>query len=61
MVQLDSSSRAFGLTTKELILLTQMCDMDILSVCVDFGKEGVHQIQPIVIQFPVKFKYGTAE
>lgn len=35
--------------------------MGIPSVCVDIGKEGIHQIQPKVIQFPAKFKYGTAE
>lgn len=61
MMQLDSSSRSFGLTTKKLILLTQMYDMGIPSVCVGFGKESIHQIHPKVIQFPAKFKYGSVE
>src|SRR5271154_5268824 len=39
----------------------QMYETDIPSVCIDFGNDGVHTIQPKSIQFPAKFSYGNAE
>lgn len=39
----------------------QMYDTDIPSVRIDFGKDGVHLIQPKSVQFPAKYSHGTAE
>ncbi|GFY57493.1 ATP-dependent DNA helicase [Trichonephila inaurata madagascariensis] len=39
----------------------QMYDTDIPSVHIDFYKDGVHFIQPKIMQFPAKYSHGTAE
>lgn len=39
----------------------QMYETDIPSIKVNFGNEGEHLIQPIGIQFPAKYSYGTVE
>ncbi|GFT71150.1 ATP-dependent DNA helicase [Trichonephila clavipes] len=39
----------------------QMYDTDIPSVHIDFGKDGVHLIQPKTVQFLAKYSYDTAE
>ncbi|GFR28760.1 ATP-dependent DNA helicase [Trichonephila clavata] len=39
----------------------QMYDTGISSVRIDFGKDGVHLIQPKTVQFPAKYSHGTAE
>jgi len=39
----------------------QMYETDIPSVRIDFGNDGIHVIEPISIQFPAKFNYGTIE
>ncbi|GBL79080.1 ATP-dependent DNA helicase PIF1 [Araneus ventricosus] len=39
----------------------QVYDQDIPSVKIDLGSVGVHVVQPISIQFPAKYYYGTAE
>ncbi|GFQ84381.1 ATP-dependent DNA helicase [Trichonephila clavata] len=39
----------------------QISDTDIPSVRIDFGKDGVHLIQPKAVQFPAKYSHGTAE
>jgi len=31
------------------------------SICIDFGRDGIHKIEPITIQFPAMRSYGTAE
>nr|XP_023017088.1 ATP-dependent DNA helicase RRM3-like [Leptinotarsa decemlineata] len=38
-----------------------MYDTEIPSVRFDFGKDGIHVIQPKSVQFPAKFIHGTAE
>ena len=39
----------------------QIYETDIPSISVDFGHDGIHEVQPKSIQFPAKFSYGTAE
>ena len=39
----------------------QMYESDIPSVRIDFGRDGIHLVSPISIQFPAKNSYGTAE
>ncbi|KAG5685132.1 hypothetical protein PVAND_014326 [Polypedilum vanderplanki] len=39
----------------------QMYDTDIPSVRVDFGRDGIHLIQPRSVQFPALRNYGTIE
>ncbi|GFS64628.1 hypothetical protein TNCV_4684591 [Trichonephila clavipes] len=39
----------------------QLYDSNIPSVCIDFGNDGIHIIQPKSVQFPAKFNHGTAE
>ncbi|CAH0402838.1 unnamed protein product [Chilo suppressalis] len=39
----------------------QMYEIDIPSIIVNCGNDGDHLIQPIGIQFPAKFNYGTVE
>ena len=39
----------------------QMYDTDIPSVRVDFGKDGIHLIEPVRISFNAMYSYGTAE
>ena len=39
----------------------QMYDTDIPSVCIDFGRDGIHLIKPTSIQFPALRNYGTIE
>lgn len=39
----------------------QMYDDDVPSVRVDFGRDGVHLIEPRTVQFPAKYNYGTVE
>lgn len=39
----------------------QICSQDVPSVEIDFGKDGVHKIEPKSIQFPAMYSYGTAE
>ncbi|CAK1603266.1 unnamed protein product [Parnassius mnemosyne] len=38
-----------------------MYETDIPSIKVNFGNDGEHLIQPIGIQFPAKYSYGTVE
>ncbi len=38
-----------------------MYDEDIPNIEVDFVKDGKHIIQPIAVEFPAKFSYGTSE
>lgn len=40
---------------------TQMYDTDVPSVRIDFGRNGVHLIEPKSIQFPALRNYGTVE
>jgi hypothetical protein len=39
----------------------QLYDQDIPAVKFDFGETGVHQIDAMTVQFPVKYSCGTAE
>lgn len=39
----------------------QMYQTDIPSVRVDFGRDGIHLIEPRAVQFPAKFNSGTVE
>ncbi|KAG5685124.1 hypothetical protein PVAND_014320 [Polypedilum vanderplanki] len=39
----------------------QMYDTDIPSVRIDFGRDGIHLIQPRSVQFPALRNYGTIE
>jgi ATP-dependent exoDNAse (exonuclease V) alpha subunit len=39
----------------------QMYDSDVPSVRVDFGRDGVHLIEPRTVQFPAKYNHGTIE
>jgi ATP-dependent exoDNAse (exonuclease V) alpha subunit len=39
----------------------QMYDEDVPSVLVDFGRDGVHLIEPRSVQFPALLNYGTVE
>lgn len=39
----------------------QIYDTDVPSVRIDFGRDGIHLIEPQSIQFPAKFNYGTIE
>lgn len=34
---------------------------DVPSVHIDFGKDGIHLIEPKAIQFPARYNYGTVE
>lgn len=39
----------------------QMYETDVPSIRIDFGNDGVHLIEPLSIQFPAKYNYGTIE
>lgn len=39
----------------------QLYDSDILSIRIDYGRDGIHVIQPKSVQFPAKFNYDAAE
>ena len=39
----------------------QMYETDIPSVRIDLGKDGIHLIKPVSLQFPAMRSYGTAE
>lgn len=39
----------------------QMLVTDIPSVLIDFGRDGMHKIDPVSKQFPAKFSYGIVE
>jgi hypothetical protein len=39
----------------------QMYESDVPPIRIDFGKDGVHLVQPKTVQFPAKYSYGTAE
>jgi len=39
----------------------QIYDTDVPSVRVDFGRDGIHLIEPRTVQFPAKYNYGTIE
>jgi hypothetical protein len=39
----------------------QLYDQDILVVKIDFKETGVHQIDAMTVQFPVKFSCATAD
>jgi hypothetical protein len=39
----------------------QFYNQDILGVKIYFGEAGVHQIDVMTLQFPAKFRCGTAE
>src|SRR5277367_4298216 len=38
-----------------------MYSEDIPAVKIDFGEVGIHRLDPMSVQFPAKFSYGTAE
>ncbi|KAA0189382.1 hypothetical protein HAZT_HAZT004833 [Hyalella azteca] len=39
----------------------QVNDRDIPAVSIDFGRDGIHRIEPKCVEFPAKMNYGTVE